>query len=165
MHRIPRIIWLARYIFLSLLSIKLPKHFICIGKPLLLIGFRRIEFQGRALLFPSSRFEVFKNGRLSIGNDVQIGQQCHITCAQSISIGSNVAIAGNSVITDISHGTLPHTIPPLKRPWSISGVTIEDNCFIGWGAVILPGTHLEKGCTVGANAKVSGHHKIGSVVT
>ena len=33
---------------------------------------------------------------------------------------------------------------------------IGENCFIGYGAVIMPGTKLGKQCIVGANAVVCG---------
>lgn len=164
MHRINRLIWLFNFHIRSLFSFNFNTSIVFFAPQLLVIGFRRIHFKGYAVIFPMSRFEIFHHGKLVVGRDVQIGQFCHITCSESITIGDGVAIAGCSVITDISHGTGPINVPPLKRKWSVMPVVIEDNCFIGWGAVILPGTHLSKGCTVGANAKVSGFHKPGSII-
>jgi acetyltransferase-like isoleucine patch superfamily enzyme len=164
MYKIYRLTWILRYAVLCFFNLRIPYNIIALGRPLVLIGFGKIMFSGRATIFPASRIEVFGAGLISIGKGVQIGQLCHITCAKSITLGNNVAIAGNAVITDISHGTKPIEIPPLKREWSVKEVIIGDNCFIGWGAVILPGTNLGAGCTVGANAKVSGSHKPGSVI-
>lgn len=164
MYRIFRITWVIRYIVLCLFCLRIPTFLVAIGRPLVLIGFPRILFSDKVVVFPACRIEVFSGGQISIGNGVQIGQLCHITCAKNISIGDNVAIAGCAVITDISHGTKPSSLPPLKREWSVKEVAIGDNCFIGWGAIILPGTQLGPGCTVGANAKVSGIHEAGSII-
>lgn len=164
MHRVNRVFWLINFYLKSFFCFKINGSLVFLAPQLLIIGFRRIHFTGRALIFPLSRFEIFSNGSLVLGCDVQIGQFCHITCSESIIIGNSVAIAGCVVITDISHGVGPVDVPPLKRKWKVKPVVIEDNCFIGWGAVILPGTHLSKGCVVGANAKVSGFHKAGTII-
>jgi acetyltransferase-like isoleucine patch superfamily enzyme len=165
MLKFKRIFWFARYLAYSIVGGVPSFNLVAMAPQLLVIGFSRIKFNGRALLFPLSRFEIFKGGALHIGNGVQIGQFCHITCASDIFIGDNVAVAGCAVITDISHGIGPAEIPPLKRAWSVKPVHIGKNCFIGWGAVILPGTYLSDGCVVGANVKVSGRHPVGSVIT
>ena len=35
---------------------------------------------------------------------------------------------------------------------------VGDGCFIGYGAVLLPGTRLGKHCVIGANAVVKGEY-------
>lgn len=94
--------------------------------------------------------------KLLIGNNVGMSSTA-IICHNSITIGNNVKIGGNTVIYDSDFHSLdfvkrknPSTDVPIAKP-----VTIEDDVFIGAHCTIL------KGVSIGARAIVAA----GSVVT
>ena len=52
----------------------------------------------------------------------------------------------------------------LKQKLILKKTEIGENCFLGYGAVIQPGTVLGKQCIVGSNAVVSGTFEDYSVI-
>ena len=92
---------------------------------------------------------------VSIGQNVVIGRNCTIqdTCEVKIGdnslIGPNVGIYTTSVSLDPKR-RMGSTGPQIGKP-----ITIEADCFIGAGAMILPGRTIGKGSTVGAGAIVT----------
>lgn len=85
------------------------------------------------------------NTRIGIGN-VVIGP---------VTIGNNVILAQNIVLSGLNHGYQdPHT-PIALQPCSVAQIVVEDDCWIGANSVITAGV------TIGKHAVVAG----GSVVT
>lgn len=90
------------------------------------------------------------------GFNISIGSGCYfnfgVTILDSfgVSIGNNVFIAPQVVISPVTH--------PLeaKNRRNLIGkkIVIEDDVWIGAGAVILPGVTIHKGAVVGAGAVV-----------
>lgn len=107
--------------------------------------------------------EVFssigKSPELVIGNNVSIGEDSHITCANTLIIGNGVLTGKKVLITDNAHGAstrLSLDIAPILREVVSNGqVIIEDNVWIGEKASIMPNVHIGKGAIVGANAVVT----------
>ena len=85
-----------------------------------------------------------------------IQQNLHLTCADSIVIGENTAIAANVSITDIHHSYEDVSIPIEKQDLKVTPVVIGKDCKINNNVVILPGTRIGDHCVIGANAVVSG---------
>lgn len=96
------------------------------------------------------------NPIISIGNEVKIQQNLHLTCAEAIEIGDDTAIAANVSITDIDHNYTDIAIAPERQSLNVLKVTISKNCKIYNNAVILPGTIMGQHCIVGANSVVKG---------
>ena len=96
---------------------------------------------------------------ITIGNNVSMNFDCHIGAINHISIGDNVLLGSRVFITDHSHGNgsmKEVDIPPNKRElYSKGPVIIEDNVWIGEGAVILSNVRVGKGSIIGANAVVT----------
>ncbi len=96
---------------------------------------------------------------LKIGNGVSLGDECHIGCILSISIGDNLLTGKNVYITDHFHGfgnMEEACIPPKERPLYAKGaVTIGKNVWFGDNVVILPGVTIGNNVTVGASAVVT----------
>ena len=94
-----------------------------------------------------------------IGDNCSIGSQSHITAINKIVIGNNVLTGPRVLITDNSHGASIDTIldtPPSKRELVSNGpVTIEDNVWIGEGAMIMPNVTIGKGSIIAANSVVT----------
>jgi acetyltransferase-like isoleucine patch superfamily enzyme len=99
------------------------------------------------------------NPQIIIGNNVSIGDDCHITAINKIEIGDNVLIGKKITITDNSHGKTEYeqlSIPPLKRSLFSKGpVVIEENVWIGDKATILPGVKIGRNAIIAANAVVT----------
>ncbi|KAH7326054.1 hypothetical protein B0I35DRAFT_493821 [Stachybotrys elegans] len=92
---------------------------------------------------------------ISIGNQVNIGRNCTINDVCEVKIGDNCVIGPN---VSIFTATLP--MDPKKRqggqgPQLGRSIVIEQDCWIGGGAIILPGRTIGKGSTVGAGSIVT----------
>jgi len=89
-------------------------------------------------------------------DNVKINQCLYITCATKVEIGRYTSIGANVTITDINHPYEDINLPIEKQPITTDSVSIGDECKIYNNVVILPGTHIGKHCTVGANSVVKG---------
>lgn len=96
------------------------------------------------------------NPEIVIGNNVNIEQNAHITCTDSIFIGSNTSITANVTITDTIHNYSDVQMASKFQPLSSKKVVIGDNCSIYNNSIILPGTELGNNISVAANSVVSG---------
>lgn len=125
-----------------------PKY-ISLGQYVRIRNGGRIEGVGKYL-------DVFYNPSIYIDDFVCIEQNVHLTCAESVYIGKNSAIAANVSITDIHHPYDNINLPIEKQNLVVKKVFIGEDCKIYNNAVILSGTIIGKHCTVGANSVVSG---------
>lgn len=88
-----------------------------------------------------------------------IGENCYIISPQVetaepylVTIGNNVLISSNVMFTT-HDASASHYIPGSS---DIFGrINIGDNCFIGIGAIILPGVTIAKDCIIGAGSVVT----------
>lgn len=94
-----------------------------------------------------------------IGNNVTIQKDCHIGAINKIVIGNNVLMASKIFISDHAHGDTSISsvsLPPLDRPLTSKGpIFINNNVWIGEGAVILSGVTIGENSIIGANAVVT----------
>lgn len=101
---------------------------------------------------------------LSIGNDVYIGKYCTIECDGSI--GDNVLIANSvGLIGRYDHDYSVIGVPVRKSPWIGDSdyrgpgkdleIHIEDDVWIGYGAILLTGVRIGRGAIIAAGAVVS----------
>lgn len=93
--------------------------------------------------------------QMVIGNGTWIGSQCFIHSAGGIVIGSNVGIGPCVKILTSSHRLDELDKPILHSTINFAAVTIEDDCNIGVGAIVLPGVHIGRGAQIAAGAVVS----------
>lgn len=111
------------------------------------------------------RIEAFANvptKTIVFGENVQINDYVHISGMKHVYIGNNVLIASHVYISDNSHGcykgvdedTSPEIVP-IRRPYFIKEVSIEDNVWIGECVIIMPGVIIGKGCVIGAHSVVT----------
>ncbi|GLY78312.1 acyltransferase [Actinoallomurus iriomotensis] len=101
---------------------------------------------------------------VTIGKACSIGRGSHIVGHQSIEIGDDVFTGPYVYITDQNHGyTDPDT--PVGRQWPVNdAVVIGSGCWLGAGAIILPGTRLGRNVVVAGGAVVRGEFPDHSVI-
>ena len=93
--------------------------------------------------------------RLSIGPNTGIAAYCQLHAGGGLDIGSNVLIGPGVLIWSQSHRWESACELIRGQGWKRERVTIEDDVWIGGGALILPGVCLRKGTVVAAGAVVT----------
>lgn len=102
-----------------------------------------------------TRLDAGFGGKISIGDDVLIDDNCFITAQNSITIGSHVQISAYSFITDFNHNFESRSKPIVEQGCSTKPVIIGDDVWIGAHTCILAGVTVGKGAIVGAGAVVT----------
>ena len=82
-------------------------------------------------------------------------QNLHLTCAESVYIGKDTALAANVTVTDINHSYEDVRVPVERQELKVAPVYIGNGCKIYNNAVILPGVRIGDHCVVGANSVVT----------
>lgn len=90
-----------------------------------------------------------------IGQDVMIDRNCTIIDTCEVRIGDRCHIGPNVNIYTTSLPIDPKKRLGAKGPHLGKKVIIESDCWIGGGAIILPGRTIGKGATVGAGSVVT----------
>lgn len=113
----------------------------------------RLGSVGSNVLFITfSKFFIPKN--IHIGNNVFINQQCIFVGEEKITIGNNVSIGFRCMF--ITSNSEPYFHPKTKRRAKyFEPIVIEDDVWIGAGAIILSGVRLGRGSVVAAGAVVT----------
>lgn len=154
---------IANAFFLLKTKITVP-HARLIRFPIVIRGKKWIDFGENLTTGRRCRIEV--NGKkkeavIRFGNNVNMGDEVRISAASSIIIGNNVLLGSKVLIIDNSHGIYngleqdnPDT-PPNERGLYSSPVVIEDNVWIGEGAIIQKGVKVGFGSIIGANSVVT----------
>jgi galactoside O-acetyltransferase len=94
---------------------------------------------------------IYAPEHLEFGDRVDVGEFTHIRANGGVRIGNRVLIAAHVTITSRQH---PSELPR----WGVTAdapVVIEDDVWIGAGAVVLPGVTIGKGAIVAAGAVVT----------
>jgi carbonic anhydrase/acetyltransferase-like protein (isoleucine patch superfamily) len=93
---------------------------------------------------------------LRIGNGTYIGRLVQINAWRNVTIGNDVLIADRVFIGDADHRFANTTRPILVQGGHFAGdVYLRDGCWIGIGAVVLPGVTIGRNAVVAANAVVT----------
>jgi len=92
---------------------------------------------------------------ISIGEDVIIGKNCTILDTCEVKIGDRCSIGPNVQIYTTTLPTDPRRRMGNRGPQQGRKITIESDCWIGGGVIILPGRTIGKGSTVGAGSIIT----------
>ena len=96
-----------------------------------------------------------KNGIIKIGKNTQIGFYNNYYGQGGIEIGNNVITASYVCILSSNHGFEDINIPIMYQPSSYKKVFIDDDTWIGYNVIILPGVHIGKHCVIVAGSVVT----------
>lgn len=136
-------------------------HTIYIGEKYISLGTNTsIGDYGRLTAYPFyEKTNQHFTPEIVIGNNCSIGAHFHITAINKVKIGNNVLTGPRILITDNAHGGSSKdllTIAPSNRPMYSKGeVVIEDNVWIGEGAMIMSNVHVGKGAIIACNSVVT----------
>lgn len=120
----------------------------------------------RVKVYTWTEFNIEPTGFVEVGNDtILVGAV--FMCAESVRIGQRVVVSYNVTIADSDFHPLEPALRKLdavantpegdrsKRPAvTAKPVVIEDDAWIGIGAIILKGVHIGRGARIGAGAVV-----------
>ena len=82
----------------------------------------------------------------TIGENTQLWGYVDGIFPHHVTVGRNCILSSESAL--LAHGV-------LVSPYGGKAVTVEDNCFIGYGAIVLPGMTIGEGSIVGAGSVVT----------
>lgn len=117
-------------------------------------------------IFPFNRFELGKKAVIedfcTINNgvgDMLIGDETTVGMSNvligPVTIGKNVIIAQNVVISGLNHNYEDVNLPIMRQGVRTSPVVVGDDCWIGANAVITAGRTIGKHCVIAAGAIVT----------
>lgn len=100
-------------------------------------------------------FRGMQHSRIRLGRNCIVGEFSVIRGQGGVVIGDNVIIGPRVQIMAVDHVFDDPTRPILEQGLQALGIEIEDNAWIGAGAIILDGVRVGCGAVVGAGAVVT----------
>jgi galactoside O-acetyltransferase len=92
---------------------------------------------------------------LHIGKKVGVAAMCQINAKGGVTIGDSTLIGPGVMIWAQNHEFRSIGRPIMDQGYEYAPVRIDEDVWIGAGAIILPGVHLQRGSVVAAGAVVT----------
>jgi acetyltransferase-like isoleucine patch superfamily enzyme len=112
-------------------------------------------------------FRDMPNSKIKIGRDSLVGEYSVIRGQGGVSIGDRVYTSPFTQIIAVNHVFDDPNKPFVDQGITAQGITIEDDVWLGSGAIITDGVHVGKGAVVAAGAvvtqDVAAHTVVGGV--
>jgi PAS domain S-box-containing protein len=119
-------------------------------------GGGRIKLGNRVWIGSESLIRTGQGGAITIGSLTSVGVRCELTAyVADIQIGSHVMIASNCRFFSYDHGMEPDVIMQEQQLKTKGSIVIEDDVWLGTGAIILSGVRIGKGAVIGAGSVVT----------
>lgn len=120
------------------------------------LGNGHIQISDQVSIGYNSELYVW-NGEIKIGSNTSLNDNCKLY--ENVRIGANCLLASNIFISSGSHSIRNSQTLPIKSQDKLfpmdEAIVIEDDCWIGFGVVIMPGVYIGKGAVIGANSVVT----------
>lgn len=116
----------------------------------------RVELGDRVHLYGDTTIQTGAGGSLRVGTNTHIQPRCQFSAYKSpIQIGSGVQIAPGCGFYSYAHGMKLGQSMQEQPLTTKGGIVIEDDVWLGYGAIVLDGVRIGKGAVVGAGAVVT----------
>lgn len=113
---------------------------------------KNVSFGKNVILYDNVHF--LGQGKVEIGDNVAIGNNTIIFCAESIIIEKNTLIAANNYIIDADH-KFECGKSILEQGLEVRPILISEDTWLGAGVTVLKGVKIAKGSVVGAGSVVT----------
>ncbi|MGB8645930.1 MAG: acyltransferase [Anaerolineae bacterium] len=100
-------------------------------------------------------FRNLPNAGIKIGKNCLISEFNVMRGQGGITIGDNVYTSPFVQMVAVNHVYNDRNQPIIAQGITAQGIVVEDNCWIGSGAIILDGVHIGRGSVVAAGSVVS----------
>jgi acetyltransferase-like isoleucine patch superfamily enzyme len=115
-----------------------------------------LELGDRVHIFRDTILATGQGGRITIGADTFIQPRCQIMGYKGpIEIGRHVQIAPNCAFYSYDHSFAPGRPISGQPIQTKGGIIISDDCWLGFGVIVLDGVKIGKGAVVGAGSVVT----------
>lgn len=139
-------------------KLRLGKH-VCIDDDVLIFedwDGGAVELGNGVHLWRGVTIQSGQGGTVAIGDDTHIQPRCQFSAYKSaIKIGRRVEVAPNCAFYPYDHGLEPDKPICEQGLLSRGPILIEDDCWLGFGVVVLSGVHIGRGAVIGAGAVVT----------
>lgn len=115
---------------------------------------RSISIGKRCSLGEHVRIRCFGDGKVLIGNNVDLCEFSTIHSGGEVIIGDNVLIGAFCYINDTNHNFSDKKKIIMDQGWNKKAIHINENVWIGANVTILQGVTIGKGSVIGAGAVV-----------
>ncbi len=116
---------------------------------------RRIKKRNSKISFGGISNIEFDNNLNAIGY-IYIGPGAFWSLKGGLFLGNNVIFGPKTSIWTYNHNYKSELSIPYGGEDILKSVVIEDNCWIGYGVIILPGTIIREGSIISAGSVVNG---------
>ncbi len=100
-------------------------------------------------------FRGIAHAGISIGRRTFIGEGTVMRGQGGIHIGDNVLFGPRVQVLAVDHVFTDPSRPIMDQGITATGITVEDNCWIGAGVILLDGVTIGRGSCIGAGAIVT----------
>jgi len=115
-----------------------------------------IEIGDNVYVGHNAMLKAHHTGKLVIGNEVWIGQNCFIHGAGGVTIGNKIGIGPGVMIFSSPHDLTKDDLGPISEiPSKYQPIVVEDDSNLGMGSIIIGKVTIGKGTQVGAGAVVT----------
>lgn len=95
------------------------------------------------------------NTTIEIGDHTFLNSHCSLVGPGHIKIGCNCLFGPRVALIAVNHQFTELTKPIRLQGHTAKGITIEDDCWLGYGVVVVDGVTIGRGSVIGAGAVVT----------
>jgi len=100
-------------------------------------------------------FRGIQHGGIRLGRRTFLGEETLMRGQGGITVGDNVLFAPRVQVLAVNHVMTDASKPIMDQGITAVGITIEDGCWIGAGAIVLDGVTIGRGSCIGAGSVVT----------
>jgi acetyltransferase-like isoleucine patch superfamily enzyme len=98
---------------------------------------------------------VLPHAGITLGRRTFVGEHTLMRGQGGITVGDNVLFGPGVQVLAVNHVTSDPIVPIRDQGITAEGIRIEDDCWIGAGAIVLDGVTIGRGACIGAGAVVT----------